>query len=97
MNFDFEYVTTQGNSSTAHSVIIDYQTLFIILGLVIVVLLIGLIVFGLSRRKKAKSDSNGNEGVVFCRKCFNEYDCSLFKCQYCKNKRIRRGYKYGDY
>lgn len=95
MNFDFEYATTKA-TETAGGIGIDWKIIGIIIAIVIGMAIVIMFCLWLNYVVKEKSRKLVGLGTVFCNRCFNEYDASLSKCQYCGNKRIRRD-KYVSY
>lgn len=90
--FDYDYVDTTGNAASGANDIL----LYVIIGIVGVIAVAGL-VFGLlsfikytSLQRIGLSGQNAttNEvGVVFCKKCGNQFAASTPSCPFCGEKR----------
>ncbi len=90
--FDYDYVDTTGNVGSGANDIL----LYVIIGIVGVIAIAGL-VFGLlsfikylSLQKSGfncQSAATNEVGVVFCRKCGNQFAASTPNCPFCGEKR----------
>lgn len=90
MTFDYNFVDPNANPFLdwilAHLVIVIIVGVVITLAIVALVLII-VLKKAAKRGVKPKTITTTTDGIVFCRKCFNEFDASLVKCPYCKTKR----------